>query len=163
MVHRVGRSTGVWVRNARFDALPADDALDRLGSSPAVDDFQERRSAYRRRTLQSGLSGFGPSGSYDECPLLGLAVPERIVAIPPFAEVPLRVLAMPRHGASLIRLKGRGSWDRALTFPDGRDPLRWARPAFALTFAALLKILVEFGFKLIHNSNEPTIICGSME
>jgi hypothetical protein len=37
--------------------------------------------------LLSRRTASGQSGPYDECPLLGLAVPERIVANPPIAEI----------------------------------------------------------------------------
>jgi hypothetical protein len=46
---------------------------------------------------KSGPTAIGPSGTYAECPLLGLAVPERIVANPP-----IRALQVSKAQCQLI-------------------------------------------------------------
>jgi len=76
--------------------------------------FPTLASALPGYALESRQAASGPSWSYDECPLLGLAVPERIVAIPPIGDLQvgkdkwlLRVCAVERRrfpvGASPTR------------------------------------------------------------
>ena len=65
----------------------------RLPPDPGNPDAQAKGLAPQRASAapSRGAGSFpGPSGPYDECPLLGLAVPELIVANPPSADSQLR-------------------------------------------------------------------------
>ena len=104
-------STGIGNTGAGIaDVADGRGAADRACPSASFQSAARRRPR-RGSLLRSSHSACGPSGPYDECPLLGFAVPERIVANPP-------------NSAIQIATRQWLVWVLGWTAPDGIDCAR---------------------------------------
>ena len=96
--------------------------LDKIAIPPTPRVWHRENVCFRPSRPKSSQVGIGPSWSYDACPLLGLAVPERIVAIPPTAEI---------RTATPTRLRKR-SWIKIIVGSLGLfdTSINWGRCKF---------------------------------